>query len=198
MKETSTTLDSIGAIPRLPMHAGAVDSRASAPLVLATTEDIRAGSVLIQRDAALPDSAQFECKRYGSWNLLTESNGFEVGRTLSDARWHFFFMVPEISTGAFSSNSRVGLRKALKKVLAAVGAKSFNAVEIAEIRTRGFLGWNYIQVVAYARHVNNTPFLPEFDPHYLPGTSGTSSRSIEEGPRSAQATRASKRRDGRS
>jgi hypothetical protein len=101
-------------------------------------------------------------------------------------------------SGAFSSNSRVGLRKALKKVLAAVEAKSFNAVEIAEIRTRGFLGWNYIQVVAYARHVNNTPFLPEFDPHYLPGTSGTSSRSIEEGPRSAQATRASKRRDGRS
>ena len=166
MNETSTTLDSVGAIPRLPMHAGAVDSRASAPLMLATTEDIRAGSVLIQRDAALPDSAQFECKRYGSWNLLTEANGFEVGRTLSHARWHFFFMVPEVSTGAFSSNRRVGLRKALKKVLAAVEAQNWNAVEIAEIRTRSFLEWNCIQVVAYARHVNNSPFLPEFDPHY--------------------------------
>jgi hypothetical protein len=161
MNETSTTLDSVGAIPGLTIHAGAVDSRATAPLVLATTEDIRAGSILIQRDAALPGSAQFECKRYGSWNLLTE-----VGRSLSDARWHFFFMVPEVRTGAFSSTRRLGLRKALNKVLAAVEVQSFNAVEIAEIRTRGFLGWNYIQVVAYARHVNSTPFLREFDPHY--------------------------------
>lgn len=166
MNETPTTLDSVGAIPRLPMHAGAVDSKATATLVLATTEDIRAGSVLIQRDAALPDSAQFECKRYGSWNLLTEVNGFEVGRTLSDARWHFFFMVPEVRTGAFSSKRRLGLQKALKKVLAAVEAQSFNAVEIAEIRTRSFLGWNYIQVAAYARHVKSSPFLREFDPHY--------------------------------
>ena len=164
MNETSTTLDSVGAIPGLPVHAGAVDSRATAPLVLATTEDIRAGSVLLRRDAALPDSAQFECKRYGSWNLLTKANGFEVGRSLSDARWHFFFMVPEVRTGAFSSNRRLGLRKALNKVLAAVEVQSFNAVEITEIRTRRFLGWNYIQVVAYARHVNNSPFLREFDP----------------------------------
>jgi hypothetical protein len=56
-----------------------------APVVIATMEDIRAGSVLIRSDVRLPGAAHFESKRYGGWKVLTGVNGFSVERALSEA-----------------------------------------------------------------------------------------------------------------
>lgn len=169
MNEKTAIVDSVGTMRGHLANAGAVKSQAlPAPVVIATTEEIRAGSVLIKSNASLPDSVQFESKRYRSWSLLTEADGFQVGRTLSDVGWHFLFMVPEVRTGALSSNRNRGLRKALKKVLSAIEAQRLNAMEIAEINTRRLLGLSYVEIVAYPRHVKNSPFLRDLDPNYVP------------------------------
>lgn len=169
MNEKIAILDSVGTMRGRLANAGAVESQTlPAPVVIATTEEIRAGSVLIKSDASLPDSLQFESKRYGSWNLLSGADGFQVGRRLSDVGWHFFFMVPEVRNGVLSSNRNRGLRKALKKILSAIEAQSFNAVEIAEINTRRLLGLSYVEIVAYPRHVKNSPFLRDLDASYVP------------------------------
>lgn len=81
------------------------------------------------------------------------------------AGWHFFLMVPEIRTGALSSNRKRGLRKVLKKVLSATEAQGYNAVEVVDIKTRHLVGFNSVEVVAYARQVKNSPFLRDLDPY---------------------------------
>ena len=53
-----------------PGHA--ITRTAAPPLVvLGTTEDVRAGSVLLRPDVGLPESVHFRSKRYGSWKILT-------------------------------------------------------------------------------------------------------------------------------
>lgn len=166
MMETTAALDSAEVVRHEVANAGAGESQAvPAPAILATTEDIRAGIVLIKPDAPLPTSVQFESKHYGRWKLLTGADGFQVERRLSEAGWHFFLMVPEIRIKALSSNPKRGLRKVLKKLMIAMEAQGFNAVEVVEIKTRHFVGFNSVEIVAYARQMKNSPFLRDLDPY---------------------------------
>lgn len=143
-------------------------TRTAAPplVVLGTTEDVRAGSVLLRPDVGLPESVHFGSKRYGSWKILTEVNGFAVERRLSEAGWHFFFIVPAISAGVLSSDRNKALRKGLQKILTATEAQEFNALEIVEITTRHFLGLCYVRVAAHPRQVKHSPYLRDLDPYH--------------------------------
>ncbi|HKV78732.1 MAG TPA: hypothetical protein VJP02_11350 [Candidatus Sulfotelmatobacter sp.] len=168
MKETTATLNSAEVLRHEVPNAGAGESQAvPAPAIVATTEDIRAGIVLIKSDAVLPNSVRFESKHYGRWKLLTGADGFQVERRLSEAGWHFFLMVPEVRIRALSSNRKRGLRKVLRKVLSATEAQGFNAVEVVDIKTRHFVGFHSVEVVAYARQVKNSPFLRDLDPNHV-------------------------------
>ena len=144
-----------------------ITGTAASPLVvLGTTDELRAGSVLLHPDVGLPESVHFRLKEYGSWKILTGVNGFAVERRLSEAGWHFFFIVPAISAGALSSDRNKALREALKKILTEMEAQNFNALEIVGITTKRFLGWCYVRVVAHPRQVKHNPFLRDLDPYH--------------------------------
>jgi len=87
-------------------------------LVIGSTEDIRAGTVLINSAVRLPPSVHFASKQYGPWKLLTTTAGFAVERTLSELGWHFFFMVQGIRAAGVSLTPQGALTKALKKLTA--------------------------------------------------------------------------------
>jgi len=168
MTKTTATLELIETTGGHEIIGTDVDlSAIPTPVVLASMEDIRAGSVLLRSDARLPEFVHFESKQYSRWRILTDANGFDVERTLSEAGWHFFFIVPEIRAGGLSFHRNQGLRKALKKLLSEVEAYNFNALEIVEIKTRSFMGLNQVEVVAHPRHVKNSPFLRDLDPNYV-------------------------------
>src|ERR1700745_502954 len=115
----------------LEAPAASVERLAEAtPVVLATPHDISVGSVLIKSDAALPQSVRLDSKRYGAWKLVTGTDGGGFERTLLEAGWHLFFMVPEIRVSALSANRNQAIRAALRKALVAVEAQNFNAVEV--------------------------------------------------------------------
>lgn len=169
MTETTETLELSEMIASPEATSTGVEKPAfPAPVVIATLQEIRTGSVLVKSDVRLPDSAGFESKHFGPWTLLTKADRFEVGRVLSEAGWHFFFMVPQISFGALSVKPNKAMRAALKKVFAAVEKQGFNALEIVEITPKGILGLHYVKVVVHARHVKNSPFLRDLDPYYGP------------------------------
>jgi hypothetical protein len=169
MTETTATLDLLETI-RVHETAGIGVKTPTTPVpaVIATTEDIQAGSVMIKSGARLPESAPFESKPYGHWKLLAGVDGFAVERTLSEAGWHFFFMVPETMASAVSSTPQGAVRKALKKVTAAIETQDYNALEVVGITTKRFLGLHYATVVAHARHSKHSPYLRDLDPHYVP------------------------------
>ena len=169
MTETTATLDLLETTRgHRAAGTGVATPTTPTPVVVATTEDIRAGSVLIKSDVRLPQSVRFESKQYGHWKVLTGVDGFTVERDLSKAGWHFFFMVPETGVSAVSSTPHGAVRKALKKVAAAIEAQSFNALEIVGITTKRFLGLYYARVVAHARHSKHSPYLRDLDPHFVP------------------------------
>jgi hypothetical protein len=168
MTKTSATLDLLETIRGHETTSTGVETPTNpTPVVIATPGDIRAGSVLVKSGTRLPESARFESKQYGHWKLLAGVDGFAVERTLSEAGWHFFFMVPEIRAAAVSSTRHGAVRKALKRVTAAIEAQDFNALEIVEITLKRFLGLHYAVVGAHPRHVKHSPFLRGLDPYHV-------------------------------
>jgi hypothetical protein len=168
MTETTATLDLLETIRGHEAAGTGVETPTTpTPVVVATTEDIRTGSVLIKSDVRLPQSVRLESKQYGHWKLLTGVDGFTVERALSKAG-HFFFMARETRVSAVSSTPHGAVRKALKKVGAVIEAQNFNALEIVGITTKRFLGLHYATVVAHARHSKHSPYLGDLDPHYVP------------------------------
>jgi len=143
-------------------------SRTAAPplVILGTTEDVRAGSVLLHAIAGWPESAHFRSKQYGAWKILTGVNGFEVEQRLSEAGWHFFFIVPATSSGSLSSDHNKAVRRGLKKILSKTEAQNFNALEIVEITTKRLLGLFYVKIIAHPRQVKVSPFLRNLNPYH--------------------------------
>lgn len=162
MSNTAAIRDQVEAI------SGQEISRTAAPplVILGTTEDVRAGSVLLHPNAGLPESVHFRSKQYGAWKILTGVNGSEVERSLSEAGWHFFFIVPATSAGAMSSDRNKAVRRGLKRILTQTEAQNFNALEIVEITTRHFLGLYYVRVVAHLRQVKHSPYLRDLAPYH--------------------------------
>ena len=136
-------------------------------LVIGTTEDIRAGTVLINSAVRLPQSVHFASKQYGPWKLLTTMDGFAVERTLSELGWHFFFMVQGIRAAGVSFTPRGAMTKALKKLTAAVEFQSFNALEIVEITRQRFLWLYYARAAAYPRDARPSPFVRDLDRYHV-------------------------------
>ena len=168
MTQKTATVDLLEAIRgHETTHADVVKTAYAMPVVLGTIEDIVSGTILLRSDIPLPKSAYFEAKQYGAWKILTGVDGFAVERRLSAAGWHFFFVVPEIKAAAVSSTRRGALRKALKKVTSGTNSLSFNALEIAKLTTKRFLGLYYVKVVAYKRHIKDSPFLRDLDPYHV-------------------------------
>lgn len=169
MTKTTATLDLLETIQDHETTRTGVETPTTlTPVVIATPGDILAGSVLVKSGTHLPESACFDSKQYGQWKLLAGVDGFAVERTVSGAGWHFFFMAPENRAAAVSSTRHDAVRKALKKVTAAIEAQDFNALEIVEITTKRFLGVYYGKVVAHARHVEHSPFLRGLDRYHVP------------------------------
>jgi hypothetical protein len=137
------------------------------PVVLATPQDIRAGSVLVKSDVVLPDSVSLACKRYGAWKLVTETDGVGFDRMVSEAGWHFFFMVPEIRVGALSVNRNNAIRLALKKALAAVEGQNLNALEIVNISVKRVLGLYHVRFVVHPRQLKQSPYLRDHSPYHV-------------------------------
>jgi hypothetical protein len=168
MTKTTATLDLVETTQGHRMTGGSAEiTRSPTPVVIAAITDLRAGSILMKSDTRLPQSGYFESEQYGSWKLLPEMDGFTVERALSEAGWHFFFMVPEIRLGALSLNPNKALRAALKKLFSAVEAQNFNALEIVGITAKRFLGLNYVTIVAHPRHIKKSPFLRRLNPYYV-------------------------------
>ena len=142
-----------------PETPGANVERFAIPvlLVIGTTEDIRAGTVLINSAVRLPQSVHFASKQYGPWKLLTTMDGFAVERTLSELGWHFFFMVQGISAAGVSFTPQGAMTEALKKLTAAAELQSFNALEIVEITRQRFLWLYYARAAAYPRDATTQP-----------------------------------------
>jgi hypothetical protein len=74
-------------------------------------------------------------------------------KEIQEAGWTFFFMAGEIKATAFGFDKEKTRRTALKRLLANVKSHDCNAIEIARVEDKTFLGMPYVSVSAHARHL---------------------------------------------
>ncbi len=139
---------------------------AATATIIGSLEEVTRGSVLIRPGTALPDALHLPLRRMGHWNLIADLSASELDRLFRNEGWHLFFMVPPVEASGLGLSPHSAFRKALRDVVRQVEAKDFNAVEVADVRVRNVLNLHYVRLTAYPRHVRNSPFLRDLDPHH--------------------------------
>jgi hypothetical protein len=117
------------------------------------TEAIAAGSIWIEGRTHLPNSMRLPSGPDSSgWATLDGARpAFEKG--IQEAGWTFFFIAGEIKATVFGFDKEKARRTALKQLLANVKSHNCNAIEIAQVVDKTFLGVPYVSVSAHARHL---------------------------------------------
>ncbi len=134
--------------------------------IIGSAEQVRAGSVLIKPGTALPQGLVLSLRRAGQWNLIADLPATELDRTLRRKGWHCFYIVPPIEASGVGLSFHSAFRKALAGVVRQIDIQGLNTTEIADVRVRRFLGLRYVVVTAYPRHIRNSPYLRDPDPHH--------------------------------
>jgi hypothetical protein len=157
------------AVPRVrsrpPPQAGdwRNDTRSRLAELPAGVTDFAPEAVLIQLGTALPRAVNVGLRRLPRWNFAA-ADAWWLERRLREAGWHFFFVVPAITTAAFAFDRSRALRKAQQHLIGKVEARNLNALQITEVRIWRFWRLHYARIVAHPRHIRNSPFLRDLDP----------------------------------
>ncbi len=138
------------------------------PTLVVRPEEITTGSVLLKKGTSLPVVLRTNARRFGDWEMVSELDGFGVERELRQSGWHFFFLVPAITAASIALDRQRARAKAIRRITQAVDASGFNAVEITAIEQKSWLGIHYVSITAHPRHVRNSPFIRDLDPHHYP------------------------------
>ena len=149
-------------------------------------ESIKTGTVLIKDGALLPEALRFESEPcLQGWRLVTDLDGYGLGRKIQEAGWTFFCQADEINATVFGIDGHQMVRRAIEQILADSNSERFNALEITRVTSLGserFPAVHYVTVSAHSRHIQESLILfSAKDPQELVprGTNCSLNQSIE-------------------
>jgi hypothetical protein len=117
------------------------------------TDPIAAGDILIERGTHLPNSLTTPSESFlPGWSAVKGGRPtFE--KEIKQAGWTLFFMAGEIKTNVFGFDRQRAAQAALQRLSTIVKSQSCNCIEITDVTEKSFLKLPYLQVRAYARHL---------------------------------------------
>lgn len=117
------------------------------------TDEITAGSILIDQVAHVPNSVQArgEPDSNGWGRVRSTHAAFE--NEVQEAGWTFFYMAGEIKSTAFGFDREKSRGAALKRLIANVKSQNCNSIEITRVTDHSFLKLPYVTVYAHPRHI---------------------------------------------
>jgi hypothetical protein len=117
-------------------------------------------TILIRENALLPTGLVLETEAFlPGWRAVRNLNGHGVSRKIAGAKWNFFFLAGAIRTTVLGREGLGTLRRAVKRVLAKQRGHSYNALQIARVVPKSFLGIPYVSVSAHSRHIQESMYL---------------------------------------
>jgi hypothetical protein len=123
-------------------------------------EMIKAGTVLFKAGTVLPDGLTFDSEPYSpGWRSIEALDGYAIDRKVPEVGWTFFFMAGESRTSAVGGQGPRTVRRAIKKILAALKSETSNSVEITGVVFKTFLGVPYATVSFHSRNLQKGIFL---------------------------------------
>ncbi len=116
---------------------------------------ITPGTILIEKDTALPPSLRLEEESStGSWRHLTSSFNFqELESVLAATGWTFFYLAGRITATAFGFDRQRASKKAVTRLIGSVKLLKCNCLEIDEVAVHAFWGIPYVSVSAHSRNI---------------------------------------------
>jgi len=122
------------------------------------TDAVKTGTILIERDASMPQSLRLEGNSFSSsWRSVSNLDLNGLDTAINKAGWTFFFMAGEIKMTAFGFDKEGAVRRAVTRVITNVESHKCNCVEITEVLEKSFLGMPYVNVTAHSRHIQQSP-----------------------------------------
>ena len=122
------------------------------------TDAVKTGTILIERDASMPESLRLEGNSFSSsWRSVSNLDLNGLDTAINKAGWTFFFMAGEIKITAFGFDKEGAVRRAVTRVITNVESHKCNCVEITEVSEKSFLGMPYVNVTAHSRHIQQSP-----------------------------------------
>ena len=129
---------------------------------------ISPGTIFVKPGMPLPGSSGFRLKRFGRWNLVAGLDSFETAKRLGEQGWYLAFIVPAMQAFGFAFNARAAVQRALRRLTERVEERHFNAMEVASISVKTFLGITCARVAGHPRHLRDKPFVRDLNPHHRP------------------------------
>jgi hypothetical protein len=122
---------------------------------------IKTGTILIERDALMPDSLLPRGEPHSSgWISVGKLDRSGLVARIRKAGWTFFYLAGEIRATVFGFNEQETVRKAVKRLITNVKARHLNCLEISRVALSSFLGVPYVTVAGQARHIQEGLVLP--------------------------------------
>ena len=122
------------------------------------TDAVKTGTILIERDATMPESLRLEGNSFSSgWRSVSNLDLNGLDTAINKAGWTFFFMAGEIKISAFGFDQERAVRRAVNRVITNAESHKCNCVEITEVSAKSFLGMPYVNVTAHSRHIQESP-----------------------------------------
>src|SRR5438045_2389975 len=117
------------------------------------TDAVKTGTILIERDATMPESLRLEGNSFSSsWRSVSNLDLNALDTAINKAGWTFFFMAGEIKITAFGFDKEGAVRRAVNRVITNAESHKCNCVEITEVSVKSFFGMPYVNVTAHSRH----------------------------------------------
>jgi hypothetical protein len=122
---------------------------------------IKTGTILIERDALMPDSLLPRGEPHSSgWISVGKLDRSGLVARIRKAGWTFFYLAGEIKASACGFDKQRTARKAVKRLIASLKAQRLNCLEIARVTPGSWLGLPYVTVAGHARHIQEGMVLP--------------------------------------
>lgn len=123
-------------------------------------DKIKAGAILIEDGALLPESLWFESEQCSNgWRRVKNLDGYGLDRKIREAGWTFFFLAGEIKASVFGFDLEKTTQRAIKRLLANLKSDKLNCLEITQVVGKRFVGLPYVSVSAHPRHIQESMFL---------------------------------------
>ena len=123
---------------------------------------VQVGSILIEEGPRLKQLLGLESVPYsGDWSLVDAPDGLALDRQIRASGWNFFFMADEVTAMFLGPLGPQKIQNALKRILAKLVPKHFNALEVTKIMAKRFLGVPYTVVSAHSRHIQQSCYLDD-------------------------------------
>jgi len=123
-------------------------------------DKIKAGAILIEEGALLPESLWLESEQcLNGWRRVKNLDGYGLDRRVREAGWNFFSLAGEIKASVFGFDLEKTTHRAITQLLANLKSDKLNCLEITQVVWKRFLGLPYVNVSAHSRHIQKSMLL---------------------------------------